>query len=408
MTSIHGRYVKSSLDHSKTFKVPFFTPWITNSDKKAVLDALESTFLTDGPLLRKFESEFAKFTGAKYAIGVSNATTALHLSLIALGIGKGDEVIVPDMTFVATANAVAHSGAIPVFVDIDKDDLNISVESIERNLNKKTKAILPVHFAGKTCNIEKISNLAKKHKLVLIEDCAHAIGARYNKKHVGNFGDAGCFSFYPTKNITTIEGGMIITNSSKVADEVRQSRNHGISRTLSQRYSKGKPWEYDVIRSGYNYRLDEIRSALGLNQLKRISKLNMLRRNACKYYSDKLKNIKGIITPPKIFDESNVNHLYIIRVNRDYGISRDELFGKFIERGISATVHYKPLHEFTVFKKRIKNMNLVRNAIDAYQEIISLPLFPQISRTSQDLVIECIRENQKNHNSESFKFEKYN
>ena len=387
---------KSSSDHSSIFKVPFFAPWITSSDKKAVLDALGSTFLTDGPILCKFESEFAKFTGAKYAIGVSNATTALHLSLIALGIGKGDEVIVPDMTFVATANAVAHSGATPIFSDIDKDDLNISIESIERNLSKKTKAILPVHFAGKTCNIEKISKVAKKHKLVLIEDCAHAIGARYKKKHVGNFGDAGCFSFYPTKNITTIEGGMIITNSKKVAEEVRRSRNHGITRSLSQRYSKGKPWEYDIIHSGYNYRLDEIRSALGLNQLKRISKLNLLRKNVCKYYSDNLKDVKGIITPT-IFDESNVNHLYIIRVQRKYGISRDELFQKFIERGISVTVHYKPLHEFTVFKKRIKNMNFVKNTIDAYQEIISLPLFPQMSRRSQDLVINCIKENQKSN-----------
>lgn len=386
---------KNNSDHSKTFKVPFFAPWITSSDKKAVLNALGSTFLTDGPILRQFESEFAKFTGAKYAIGVSNATTALHLSLIALGIGKGDEVIVPDMTFVATANAVAHSGATPIFADIDKDDLNISIESIERNLSKKTKAILPVHFAGKTCNIEKISKLAKKHKLVLIEDCAHAIGARYKKKHVGNFGDAGCFSFYPTKNITTIEGGMIVTNSQKVAEEVRRSRNHGITKSLSQRYTKGKPWEYDVIHSGYNYRLDEIRSALGLNQLKRISKLNLLRRNACKYYSDNLKDVKGISTPT-VFDESDVNHLYIIRVQREYGISRDELFQKFIERGISVTVHYKPLHEFTIFRKGIKNMNLVNNTIDVYQEIISLPLFPQISRTSQDLVIKCIKENQKN------------
>jgi dTDP-4-amino-4,6-dideoxygalactose transaminase len=386
---------KNNSDHSKMFKVPFFAPWITSSDKKVVFDALGSTFLTDGPILRQFESEFAKFTGAKYAIGVSNATTALHLSLIALGIGKGDEVIVPDMTFVATANAVVHSGATPVFSDINKDDLNISIESIERNLSKKTKAIIPVHFAGKTCDIEKISKLAKKHKLVLIEDCAHAIGARYKKKHVGNFGDAGCFSFYPTKNITTIEGGMITTNSQKVAEDVRRSRNHGITRSLSQRYSKGKPWEYDVVHSGYNYRLDEIRSALGLNQLKRISKLNLLRRNACKYYSDNLKDVKGI-SAPTVFDENDVNHLYIIRVQREYGISRDELFQKFTERGISVTVHYKPLHEFTIFRKKLGNTNLVKNTIDAYREIISLPLFPQISRTSQDLVIKCIKENQKN------------
>ena len=193
--------------------ISFFKPWITKEDKKAVMDALDNSLLTDGPILREFENKFAKFTNAKYAIGVSNATSALFLSLKALGIGKGDEIIIPDITFVATANAVLQTGATPIFADVEKNSMNISTKSIIKNITSKTKGIIPVHFAGRVCDMKNISKIAKKNNIVVIEDCAHAIGARLNKKHVGTFGNVGCFSFYPTKNITTIEGGMIITNS---------------------------------------------------------------------------------------------------------------------------------------------------------------------------------------------------
>ncbi len=311
------------MKHGLESKIPFFLPKITKEDKNAVIEALNSSLLTDGPKLRQFESAFSKFTGAKYAIGVSNATSALHLSLKALGIGKGDEVIVPDMTFVATANSVIHCGAIPVFADVEKDTMNISIDSIKKKINKKTKAIIPVHFAGKACNIESISKFARKNNLVVIEDCAHAIGAQYGKKHVGNFGSTGCFSFYPTKNITTIEGGMIITNSKKIANYVMLARNHGISKTLVQRYSDGKPWDYDMIESGFNYRLDEIRSSLGLSQLKRIRRINVARKKKFEYYNNNLKNVNGIITPNSSKNNDHVYHLYIMRVKDGNKISRD-------------------------------------------------------------------------------------
>ena len=262
--------VKDAFNNS--IKVPFFAPDITEKDRKVVFDALKSPLLTDGPILRKFESKFASYVGSKYATGVSNATSALHLSLKALGIGKNDEVIIPDMTFVATASSVILSGATPVLADVDSDDLNISPESIEENLTSRTKAIIPVHFAGKSCNMNSIKRIAKKNNLFLIEDCAHALGTRYYGKHVGVIGDLGCFSFYPTKNITTVEGGMITTGSKKIFEFVQRARNHGIMKSLTQRYTKGKPWEYDVIEAGYNYRLDELRSALGLSQLKKIKK----------------------------------------------------------------------------------------------------------------------------------------
>jgi len=243
--------------------VPFVVPNIELSDKRAIEKALKSNLLTDGPILRKFEKAFSKFTGSKYAIGVSNATSALHLSLKSLGIGKGDEVIIPNITFVATANVVLYTGATPVLVDVNNDDINISIKSIEKSITKKTKAIIPVHFAGKSCDMFSIQKLAKKYHLEIIEDCAHAIGTKFNKTHVGNFGKTGCFSFYPTKNLTTFEGGMVITNSKTIALKIRRMRNHGIDKSLKERFSDGYPWDFDVSELGYNFRLDEIRSSLG-------------------------------------------------------------------------------------------------------------------------------------------------
>ncbi len=379
------------MKHGLESNIPFFLPKITKEDKNAVIEALNSSLLTDGPRLRQFESAFSKFTGAKYAIGVSNATSALHLSLKALGIGKGDEVIVPDMTFVATANSVIHCGAIPVFADVEKDTMNISIDSIKKKINKKTKAIIPVHFAGKTCNIESISKFARKNNLVIIEDCAHAIGAQYGKKHVGNFGSTGCFSFYPTKNITTIEGGMIITNSKKIADYVMLARNHGLSKTLVQRYSDGKPWDYDMIESGFNYRLDEIRSSLGLSQLKRIRRINVARKKKFEYYNNNLKNVNGIITPNSSKNNDHVYHLYIMRVKDGNKISRDELFTQLLKYGIKTTVHYKPLHKFTAFKKFKNNNRDMENSNNLYKEIISLPFYPDMPKKHQDFIIKSIK-----------------
>ncbi len=374
---------------SKSISVPFFSPLITKDDESIVLKALKSPLLTDGPKLREFEAAFAKFTGAKFAIGVSNATSALHLSLKAAGIGDGDEVIIPDMTFVATASAVLLTGATPVLADINQD-LNISIDSIEKSLTKKTKAILPVHFAGKPCDMISIGKIARKNGITIIEDCAHAIGAKFKGKHVGTFGSAGCFSFYPTKNITTIEGGMVITNSKNIADYVSTLRNHGIMKSLKERYTQGKPWDYDVLEPGYNYRLDEIRSALGLNQLKRISELNLQRKKIFEYYNAKLAKRSGITTPEISEDAQEAFHLYIIRIKKEYGLSRDELFKKLLSHRIRTSVHYKPLHKFTVFKKKAKIYDKLENSKNAYNEIISLPFYPQISKNQQNKVIECL------------------
>jgi len=376
---------------NKKIKVPFIVPEITNEDKNEILSILDQNLLTDGPKLREFEKKFSKFCGSKYAIGVSSATAALHLSLAALGIKKNDEVIIPDLTFVATANAVLFTGAIPVIADIDKNNFNISIESIENSITHKTKAIIPVHFAGSPCDMANIRKIAKKYDLKIVEDCAHAIGAKIKNKHVGTFGDTGCFSFYPTKNLTTFEGGMIITNSRKIANKMISLRNHGISKSLASRFTKGKPWEYDVTEPGYNYRLDEIRAALGISQLKRINQNNLKRKKAFLYYNSKLDNSENFILPKIFKNQTHACHLYVLRIQKNKKFSRDSLFKKLLAKGIRSSVHYKPLHQFSAYKKNGKIIDKLTVSKSIYREIISLPLYPQIEQKQQDIVIDNLQ-----------------
>lgn len=382
---------KDPFDNNK-IKVPFFKPQITNEDKNVVANSLNSLILTNGPNLKQFEKSFSNYTKSKYAIGLSSATAALHLSLLSLGIGKGDQVLVPDITFAATANAVLMTGATPVLVDVNLDDYNINMRSIEKNLTKKTRAIIPVHVAGKICQIDKINYIAKKRDIFIIEDCAHAIGCRLNKKHAGTFGDLGCFSFYPTKNITTLEGGMVITNSKRLAAKIENLRNHGISRSLKERYSKGFPWEYDVVQPGYNYRLDEIRSILGINQLKRIEKINSARRNAFKYYYENLSDVEGLCLPSIEDLNNNACHLFISRViKNNFGFTRNYVFKYLLKNGISTSVHYKPLHLFSAFKNAAIHKDNLKNSQRLYDEILSLPLYTGIKVKEQNLVINTIK-----------------
>jgi perosamine synthetase len=373
--------------------VPLFEPWISKEDIKIMISTLNKPQLTDGPILRELELKFAKFVGSKYAIGVSNGTSALQLSLMSLGIGKGDEVIIPDMTFVATANAVINCGAKPILADIDST-LNISIESVKKRISKKTKAIIPVHFAGFSCDMEAITKISKRNKIEIVEDCAHSLGAYFKKKHVGTIGKTGCFSFYPTKNITSIEGGMVITDSQKIANKIESLRNHGLTKNLIQRNKNTKPWIYDVKYPGYNFRLDELRSSLALSQLSRINEISEKRINAAKYYSLKLKNQKGIEIINLDNIDNHVFHLYIIRIKKDFGISRDEIHRKLFKKGIRTTVHYKPLHLFSYLKEKVKSGRF-QNSNIAYKECITLPLFPTISKKQQDYVIQSIQQLQK-------------
>ena len=381
--------MKKDFFKDSAIKYPAYEPWISNDDKRIVNKTLKQSMLTLGPQLEKFESAFCRYTKSKYAIAVSNGTAALHLSLKALGIKEHDEVIIPDLTFVADASAILASNAKPVIVDINKNNFFLSISNLKKNITKKTKAIIPVHIYGQVCNIDDVLDVAQDNGLKIIEDCAHAIGTFHNSKHVGTLGDTGCFSFYPTKNITTAEGGMVITNSKKIAEKVRQLRSHGMSRSLKSRYSSGYPWVFDITEPGYNYRLDEIRAALGISQLKRIKKINQLRKNAAFYYNLKLQNIPGIILPDMVNDKTHSYHLYTIRVTKPFKLSRNQLFEKLKRAGIRTTVYWMPIHKYTAFRKFAKLSN-VKNSSKIYNEILSLPLFPSISKKHQDSVIDVI------------------
>ena len=382
--------MKKDFFEDKKIKFPAYEPWISDEDKKIVKKTLSQSMLTLGPQLEKFENNFCKYSKAKYAVAVSNCTAALHLSLMALGIKKDDEVIIPDLTFVADANAILACNAKPVIVDINKENFFLSISNIKKNITKKTKAIIPVHIYGQVCNIEEILDVAKDNNLKVIEDCAHAVGTFHKSKHVGTLGNTGCFSFYPTKNITTAEGGMVITNSEKIAVKVRQLRNHGMTKSLKSRYSSEYPWIFDIKQPGYNYRLDEIRAALGITQLKRIKKINELRKKASSYYNKNLQNIPGIILPDMVNDKTHSYHLYTIRVTKPYKLSRNQLFKKLKDNGIRTTVYWMPIHKYTAYRKFVKTSNIL-NTTKIYDEILALPLFPNISKKHQDAVIKVIK-----------------
>ena len=382
--------MKKDFFEDKKIKFPAYEPWISDEDKKIVKKTLTQSMLTLGPQLEKFENDFCKYSKAKYAVAVSNCTAALHLSLMALGIKKDDEVIIPDLTFVADANAILACNAKPVIVDINKENFFLSISNIKKNITKKTKAIIPVHIYGQVCNIDEILDIAKDNNLKVIEDCAHAVGTFHKSKHVGTLGNTGCFSFYPTKNITTAEGGMVITNSEKIAEKVRHLRNHGMTKSLKSRYSSEYPWIFDIKQPGYNYRLDEIRAALGITQLKRIKKINELRKKASSYYNKNLQNIPGIILPDMVNDKTHSYHLYTIRVTKPYKLSRNQLFKKLKDNGIRTTVYWMPIHKYTAYRKFVKTSNTL-NTTKIYDEILALPLFPNISKKHQDAVIKVIK-----------------
>ena len=382
--------MKKDFFKDSSVKFPAYEPWISSDDKRIVNTALDQTMLTFGPQLEKFESDFSKYTKAKYAIAVSNCTAALHLSLKALGIKENDEVIIPDLTFVADANAILACNAKPTIVDINKNNFFLSISNLKKNITKKTKAIIPVHIYGQVCNINEVLDVAKANNLKVVEDCAHAIGTFHKSKHVGTIGNTGCFSFYPTKNITTAEGGMVITNSKNIADKVRQLRSHGMLKSLKSRYASGYPWVFDILEPGYNYRLDEIRCALGISQLRRVAKINKMRKTAVLYYHSKLRNISGIILPDMVKDKSHSYHLYTIRITKLFGMSRNQLFKKLKHAGIRTTVYWMPIHEFTAYSKYVKKSNVATTS-KIYDEILSLPLFPNISKRHQDAVINCIK-----------------
>jgi perosamine synthetase len=379
-------------------EIPFFIPWITEEDKKAVLEVLASRWLTGGPKAKEFEKLFASYTSAKYSISVNSCTAALHLAMRALNIGPGDEVIVPVLTFAATANAALFVGAKPVFADVDEKTFNISPKQIEQKITKKTKAVIVVHYGGQPCDMKEIMEIAEDHNIEVVEDCAHALGALYKGKNVGTFGAVGCFSFYPTKIITTIEGGMATTQDKEIANKMLILKEHGMTKAAFARENKAS-WYYDVVDLGYNYRMNEVQAALGIAQLKRMDDINEKRIDAAKYYTKRLSEIEGIVTPYEAEDRTHLYHLYVIRVLKEkFGIDRNDLFNTLSASGIGTSVHYTPLHMLTFYKNLGYGKQSFPVAERVSKEILSLPLFPTISKSQIDFVAKEIAANRKSNN----------
>lgn len=367
--------------------IPYGRQWIDQDDIDAVVDVLKSDYVTTGPAVEQFEKAVAKYVGAKYAVAIANGTAALHAACYAAGIGPGDEVITTPITFAASANCALYCGATPVFADIEEDTYNIDPKEIEKKITEKTKAIVAVHFTGQPCKMDEIHAIAKKHKLVVIEDAAHALGADYKGKRVGSMSDMTTFSFHPVKHITTGEGGMIVTNSKKLYDKLILFRSHGITRNAKKLEKNEGGWYYEQQDLGYNYRITDIQCALGTSQMKKLDKFVERRRAIAKRYDEAFKDIPEIICPVQAEGCNNSWHLYVIQV---LGRKRKNVFDDLRAVNIGVNVHYIPVYKHPYYQKNGYEKVLCPNAEQYYDRAISLPMYPLLSEEEQEYVIEQV------------------
>jgi dTDP-4-amino-4,6-dideoxygalactose transaminase len=345
-------------------------------EKNAVNDVLQSKWLTMGSVTQEFEQAFAAYVGAKHAIAVTNATAALHLACVAAGLGPGDEAIVPSLTFVATANAIRYTGATPVFADIaGEQDLNISYRSIERVITSRTRAILVMHYGGYACDMPGILELAREHNLWVIEDAAHAVGSELDGRKLGTWGHIGCFSFFSNKNMTTGEGGMLVTNDDKCAEKLQLLRSHGMTSLTWDRH-KGHAWSYDVVDLGYNYRIDEIRSALGIVQLRKLEANNECRRHLTQVYRDVLQEMAPHVSVP--FEQhAGISAAHLLPALLPPGSNKHSFMENMKAQGIQTSFHYPPIHTFTAYEMSQDNSSLPNTDAVAEREV-TLPLYPTL------------------------------
>ncbi|MBN1157000.1 DegT/DnrJ/EryC1/StrS family aminotransferase [Candidatus Woesearchaeota archaeon] len=366
----------------------FSPPAITDKEINAVVETLKSGWLSMGPRVFEFEKKFSEYIGCRCSVAVNSCTSALFLSLAISGINKGDEVITTPFTFASTANVICHLGAKPVFCDIDKDTFNISPKQIESKITKKTKAILPVHYGGQPCDMEEIQRIADEHGLVVVEDAAHALGAELNNKRIGASGNLTCFSFYPTKNITTGEGGMITTNNKEIADRLKLLRLHGISSEAWSRYSRGGKWKYDVLAPGYKLNMSDMNAAVGIVQLERIKELNQKREEIYNLYTRKLSLLNAIELQKPRENIKSSYHLFPILLKNH---NRDSFIDGMTEMNIGTSVHFIPLHLQPFYQKEFGyKEGDFPVAEDIYGRIISLPIHPMMTDGDAEYVCEAI------------------
>ncbi|MCP3876726.1 MAG: UDP-4-amino-4,6-dideoxy-N-acetyl-beta-L-altrosamine transaminase [Desulfobacteraceae bacterium] len=389
--------------------IPYGRQFVDEDDIQAAVEVLQSKLLTQGPKTAEFELALCKTTSAEFAVAVNSGTSALHIACLAAGVKKGDEVITSPITFVASANCIVYCGGTPIFTDIDPKTYNISAEEIERRINKSTKAVIPVHFAGQSCDMETIQQIVKSaekkygHKIYIIEDACHALGSKYKESDIGScaYSDMAVMSFHPVKHITTGEGGVVFTNNPELNKKLTLFRSHGIISDPEEVFSKElaiaatntyNPWYYEQQVLGYNYRLTNIQAALGLSQLKKLSIFCKRRREIVNQYYAAFKDIEFLQVP---FEDPNCEsnfHLYVLLFDfAVLGIDRARLIFLLREAGFATQVHYIPVHLQHYYRKNYKtNWGNCPNAEAYYKKCLSIPLFPSMCQEDIEMVIKAI------------------
>jgi dTDP-4-amino-4,6-dideoxygalactose transaminase len=374
--------------------LPFHKPDIGDEEIDAVAEALRSGWLTTGPKVHTFEHAFARYIGAPHAVAVNSCTAALHLALDAVGLREGDEVLIPTMTFAATAEVVFYFKARPVLVDCEPDTLNVDPAGLEKSLSSRTRAIIPVHYAGHACDMARILEIAATRQLKVIEDAAHALPAAYKGQTVGTLGDLACFSFYATKTLCTGEGGMVTTANPDYAESVRMMSLHGISKDAWKRYSAEGSWYYEISKPGFKYNMTDIAAALGIVQLGKCDRMWEARKRIAEIYHEAFRDLDEVVTPVVRGDVKHAWHLYPIRLDLDQlRISRAEFITRMREQNIGVSVHFIPLHQHPFYRNTYGYQQQdFPNASSAYERLVSLPIYPSMTENDAADVVTVARE----------------
>ncbi len=373
--------------------LPLSRPAIGDAEIAEVVDTLRSDWLTTGPKTKRFERQFAEYVGAEHAVAVNSCTAGLHLALVASEVGEGDEVIVPSLTFCATANVVLHQRATPVFVEIDERSCTIDPSAVEAAITPRTKAVIPVDYGGQVCDMPRINAIAAAHGLTVVEDAAHAVGAALDGVRVGNLSRLTSFSFYATKNLTTGEGGMVTTNDASLADRIRVLALHGISADAWKRYSKEGSWYYEVLWPGFKYNMTDLEASLGMHQLRRLDGFIERRTALAARYTAAFADVPEIVTPVVRPGVHHAWHLYPIRLRSEaLRIDRSRFTAALAERGIGTSVHFIPVHLHPFYRGRFGcqpgDLPVTERV---YRDLVSLPLFPLMRDSDVDRVVDAVR-----------------
>jgi dTDP-4-amino-4,6-dideoxygalactose transaminase len=371
----------------------FGSPVVSNAEIEAVVRTMETCWLGTGPRVQEFQNKMAEYTGASHALAVGSCTAALHLSMVVSGVGPGDEVITTAMTFCATANSIVHTGATPVFVDCERDTMNIDPAAIEAAITPRTKAIVPVHFAGRPCNMDAIGAIAKKHGLLVIEDAAHAIETVYKGKKVGSISDLTCFSFYVTKNITTGEGGMVTTNNPELAKKIQTYGLHGMSADAWSRFSDKGYKHYAVVFPGFKYNLTDLAASIGIVQMQSIDPWLARRNEIWRRYDQAFRDLPVVLPAPEEKDTVHARHLYTLLIGDDAKVTRDEFMAAMHQRKIGTGVHYRALHVHPYYAERFGYApGQFPNAHWIGERTVSIPLTQKLTDADAARVIGAVRE----------------